>query len=97
MSLESGFAGLNRGGRLVLLGGSPQSFMLDSNLLKIEREVMGSKYATRKEVCDALELVARGEIWPIVSEVVPLEEVEQLHQRLEQGLIIGRAAVRVAD
>ena len=95
-SLESGFAGLNRGGRLVLLGGSPQSFMLDSNLLKIEREVMGSKYATRKEVYDALELVARGEIWPIVSEVVPLEEVEQLHQRLERGLITGRAAVSVA-
>ena len=95
-SLESGFAGLNRGGRLVLLGGSPQSFMLDSNLLKIEREVMGSKYATRKEVYDALELVARGEIWPIVSEVVPLEEVERLHQRLERGLITGRAAISVA-
>jgi len=96
-SLESGFAGLNRGGRLVLLGGSPQPFMLDSNLLKIEREVMGSKYATRDEVRDALDLAARGEIWPIVSEVVPLEEAEELHERLEQGLITGRAAVRVAD
>jgi propanol-preferring alcohol dehydrogenase len=95
-ALEGSFAGLNRGGRLVLLSGAPQPFMLDTDQLKMEREVMGSKYATRAEVRESLELAARGEIWPIVSEVVPLKEAEALHARLEKGLITGRAAVRVA-
>lgn len=96
-SLETGFAGLNRGGRLIVLGGAPQDFTLDTDALKLEREVFGSKYCTRDEVRDALELVAKGEIWPIVSEVVPLEQAEELHARLEAGLITGRAAVLVAD
>jgi propanol-preferring alcohol dehydrogenase len=96
-SLETAFGGLNRGGRLVLLGGSAKPFTLDSELLKLEREVMGSKYATRAEVRESLEIVARGEVWPIVSEVVPLEQAEALHERVEQGLVVGRAAVRVND
>ena len=94
-TLEEGFAGLNRGGRLVVLGGVPQKFSLDTNALKYEREVIGSKYCTRDEVEEALKLVASGEIWPIVSEVVPLEEAEALHARLEAGLVTGRAAVLV--
>ena len=75
-TLKEGFLGLNRGGRLLVLGGVPQNFILDSNALKFEREVMGSKYCTRVEVEEALKIVADGEIWPIVSEVVPLEEAE---------------------
>ena len=94
-TLEEGFAGLNRGGRLVVLGGVPQKFSLDTNALKFEREVIGSKYCTRDEVKEALKLVASGEIWPIVSEVVPLEEAEELHSRIEAGLVTGRAAVLV--
>ena len=94
-TLEEGFAGLNRGGRLVVLGGVPQNFSLDTNALKFEREVIGSKYCTRDEVKEALKLVASGEIWPIVSEVVPLEEAEALHSRIEAGLVTGRAAVLV--
>lgn len=94
-TLKEGFLGLNRGGRLLVLGGVPQNFILDSNALKFEREVMGSKYCTRVEVEEALKIVADGEIWPIVSEVVPLEEAEALHSRLEAGLVIGRAAVSV--
>ncbi|HAA92984.1 MAG TPA: hypothetical protein DCE33_11090 [Rhodospirillaceae bacterium] len=96
-SLETGFGGLNKGGRLIVLGGAPQSFTLDTDALKLEREVIGSKYATRDEVREALDLVATGEIWPIVNDVVPLEEAEALHSRLEQGLVTGRAAVRVAS
>ena len=57
--------------------------------------MIGSKYCTRDEVEEALKLVASGEIWPIVSEVVPLEEAEILHARIEAGLVTGRAAVLV--
>jgi D-arabinose 1-dehydrogenase-like Zn-dependent alcohol dehydrogenase len=61
-----------------------------------ELEVMGSRYATRQEVIDALDLVARGELRSIVTEKVPLAQAEAIHQRLDRGLITGRAALMIA-
>ena len=87
---------LGKGGRLAILGGggAENSFPVSGNWIKDgEREILGSKYATRDEVREALEIVARGELWPIVTETCGLEDVEALHQRVEEGLITGRAAV----
>ncbi|HKV88670.1 MAG TPA: NADPH:quinone oxidoreductase, partial [Candidatus Dormibacteraeota bacterium] len=61
-----------------------------------EQEVLGSRYVTRREVIEALDLVARREVWPVVTDVRPLEEAEALHGRLERGEVIGRAALRIA-
>jgi D-arabinose 1-dehydrogenase-like Zn-dependent alcohol dehydrogenase len=44
-------------------------------------------------VIESLELVARGEVWPLVTEKVPLADGESVHQRLDKGLITGRAAL----
>ena len=96
-TLEAGASALAKGGRLVTLGGNSQPFALDpSQLLRKEIEVMGSRYATRQEVIESLELVARGEFFPIVTEKAPLAEAEALHQRLEKGLVTARAALLVA-
>ena len=43
-----------------------------------------------------MELVARGEVWPLVSDIRPLEEAEELHQRIEDGKVIGRAALLIS-
>ena len=48
------------------------------------------------EVMEALELAARGEVWPLVTEKAPLEQAEAVHQRLEKGLVTGRAALLVS-
>ncbi len=93
-SLESAIAGLNKGGRLVLLAGNSARFDADAPaIMRKEIEVMGSRYATKQEVIESLELVARGELWPLVTEKVPYTEAEAVHQRLETGSITGRAAL----
>jgi len=96
-TLEQGVAALGIGGRLVTLGGSAgEPFMADARaMLRKELELMGSRYCTRQEVIDTLELVARGEVWPLVTEIRPLEEAEELHQRVEAGLVTGRAALLI--
>ena len=97
-SLKDGTRALAKGGRLVILGGGgvDNSFSISGNWLKSgEREILGSRYVTRDEVRESLEIVARGELWPIVTETCPLAEVEALHQRIEAGLVTGRAAVIV--
>jgi len=93
-SIESAIGGMNKGGRLVLLAGNSERFEADGPaIMRKEIEVMGSRYATRQEVIESLELVARGDLWPLVTEKVPLAEAEAIHHRLELGAITGRAAL----
>jgi len=40
--------------------------------------------------------VARGEVWPLVTEIRPLAEAEILHERVERGEVTGRAALAIA-
>jgi len=93
-TLEAGAGALAKGGRLITLGGHSEPFQLDpAQLLRKEIEVMGSRYATRQEVIESLELVARGEFFPIVTEKVPLEQAEAIHARVDKSLVTGRAAL----
>jgi propanol-preferring alcohol dehydrogenase len=93
-TLEAGAKALGRRGRLVTLGGAGQPFTASSrDMLTKELELLGSRYVTRREVLDALDLVARREVWPLVTDVRPLEEAEAVHARVERGEVVGRAAL----
>lgn len=96
-TLEAAVAALGIGGRLVTLGGAGQVFRASAAaMLAKELELLGSRYATRQEVLDSLALVARGDVWPLVTETRRLEDAEAMHDRLERSLPIGRAALLVA-
>ncbi len=60
-----------------------------------EQSPLGGRYVTRLEVIETLELAARSEIWPIVTDVRPMAEAEALHEAVEKGEIIGRGALRI--
>ena len=94
-TLQAGLAALAPGGRLAILGVHRDSrFSVDPLwMLNGEREVIGSRYVTRQEIVDALELVRLGHIRPIVTRTFALEEAEQAHELLGQGAMIGRAAL----
>jgi D-arabinose 1-dehydrogenase-like Zn-dependent alcohol dehydrogenase len=94
-TLEAGAESLSKGGRLVTLGGyAPHPFRVSAaRLLTGELEIMGSRSYTKQEMIEALELCARGEVWPLVTEIYRLEEAEKVHARLDAGSITGRAAI----
>ena len=94
-TLEAAAESLGKGGRLVTLGGySPHPFSVSAaRLLTGELEIMGSRSYTTQEMIEALELCARGQVWPVVTEIYRLEEAEQVHSRLDAGSITGRAAI----
>lgn len=96
-SIEDAVGGLNKGGRLVLLAGNGQRFDADGpTIMRREIEVMGSRYATKQEVIESLELVARGDLWPMVTEKLPFTEAEAVHRRLETAAVTGRAALLIS-
>ncbi|MGB5080118.1 MAG: zinc-binding dehydrogenase [Burkholderiales bacterium] len=97
-TLEAGAKALGRRGRLVTLGGAGQPFQASArDMLAKEQDLLGSRYVTRLEILETLELVARGEVWPMVSDIRPLEQAEALHERLERGEVIGRAALTIGS
>jgi D-arabinose 1-dehydrogenase-like Zn-dependent alcohol dehydrogenase len=95
-TLEAGSQALGRHGRLVTLGGAGQPFRASSmDMLLKEQDLLGSRYVTRTEILETLDLAARREVWPIVTEIRPLEEAEALHDRIERGQVTGRAALLI--
>ncbi len=96
-TLEAGAKALGRHGRLVTLGGAGQRFQVSSlDMLLKEQDLLGSRYVSRVEVLEALDLVARREVWPMVTDIRPLEEAEAVHERVERSEVIGRAALLVS-
>ena len=93
-TLETGARALGKRGRLVALGGAGQPFQANALAMLLgEQELLGSRYVTRADIVEALKLVARGEIQPLVTDIRPLEEAEALHEQVEKGEVIGRAAL----
>ncbi len=94
-TLEAAAEALGKGGRLVTLGGySPEPFRVSAaRMLAGELELLGSRAFSKQELIESLELVARGEFWPLVTETYKLEEAEKVHARLEERSVTGRAAI----
>jgi propanol-preferring alcohol dehydrogenase len=58
-----------------------------------EAGILGSRYATKREVTEAAALVASGTVRPIIGETVAPSGLLELHDRLERGLLLGRGAL----
>jgi D-arabinose 1-dehydrogenase-like Zn-dependent alcohol dehydrogenase len=100
-TLEGAAKALAMRGRLVILGGAGGDFQLSAyDLLYKEQSVLGSRYITRSELLETLdletlELVARGDVWPLVSDIRTWTEAEVVHERVERGEVVGRAALLI--
>ena len=96
-TLEAGAKALGPRGRLVILGGAAKPFQAPAlDMLTKEQSILGSRYVSRSEIMQALDLAARGEVWPLVTVVRPLAEAEAVHNLVERGAVTGRAALQVA-
>jgi propanol-preferring alcohol dehydrogenase len=83
------------GGRLVVLTTfrDVDVVMSPRDLVLRELTILGSRYASKAELAESAALVAAGKIHPVVSQVVPPLEIEQVHRALQDGSLIGRGAV----
>ena len=96
-TVETAISALGPHGRMVTLGGAGENFTANAKTLLLqEQSILGSRYVTRSEIIETLELCARREIWPLVSLIKPLEDVEEVHKLVEKGKITGRAAILIS-
>jgi propanol-preferring alcohol dehydrogenase len=94
-SVSWGMKSLALGGRFVALTTfrDVEVPMSPRDLVLREISVLGSRYASKAELAESAELVAAGTIHPVVSHVVPPEQIEEVHQALRNGTLLGRGAV----
>ncbi len=58
-----------------------------------ELSIVGSRYATKREVAEAARLVAEGEVVPVIGAVVGPGGVLDLHERIRTRRLVGRGAL----
>lgn len=89
---EGSLRSLARNGRLVTCGGTtgPKVSILLPHLFSKNQSVLGSTMGPRSAVPLILELVARGQLRPVLDRVLPLSAVREAHRLLEQRAVLGK-------
>lgn len=87
---------LGRGGRLVFIGevGTEPARVSVARMLYRETEIYGVASPSAGELAELLELIARGEVRPMISETLPLERAADAHVRVGDRAKIGKIALR---
>jgi len=90
-TLAESVASLRRGGRLVILGYSQDRYALDPRQIAInELEVLGTRSGGRQNTADAIRVVADPCWKPIVTDILPIEQVNEALKRMRTGQALGR-------
>lgn len=96
-SISSAFASLAPQGKLVLLGhfhpGDPLHIDDPQDVIRKEISILGSRYATKQEFREAIEMVERGLIKPVITSLYKFEDTDKALRDVEDGKVLGRAVV----
>ncbi len=89
-TMTAGFASLRRGGRMVVVGYTPELFPLSGKeLAQNEKEVIGTRAGRRDDLRRCLKLYARGALTSIVRQTFALDQVNEALAHLRSG-VTGR-------
>jgi propanol-preferring alcohol dehydrogenase len=94
-TLNQALNALALSGRIVVLGVDPKAILqvAPGRILRGEVGIIGSRYASRAEVFEAVEMVRRGDVRAIIGARGRLEDVPRLHAEINQHRVIGRAVI----
>jgi NADPH:quinone reductase-like Zn-dependent oxidoreductase len=90
---------LKRGGRLVICGATTGPVVsLDlRRLFWHQWNILGSTLGNRREYGEILELAHAGELWPVIDQVVPLDDAPVAFERLQHGEQMGKLVLEVTQ
>ena len=94
-SLQWSLPCLKRRGRLVLVGYDPSSpYPLNAMEMHYNEWIIcGSRTSTKQEVLEAIDLVQRGRIKPVVSKLFPWTEANEAIKEIQKGTGVGRTVL----
>ena len=82
-----------KGGAAFLVGFYDPQVVLPLTPRSLSGEIVltGSRYCTRQQLAEAVELVAQGRIRPVITRVCQREEADEVLRRIESLALAGRA------
>ncbi|MGC8948864.1 MAG: zinc-binding dehydrogenase, partial [Thermoprotei archaeon] len=95
-TFEQSFRSVRWGGRIIVVGNvnvQPVNLNLGPLILR-GVTISGSVSSTKIDLLQALRLTAEGKIKPIIHDVVPLEQVQQVHDMMRKKETVGRVLLR---
>lgn len=98
-SWQGSLRALRRGGRLVICGASTGP-MVSLDLRRLfwhQWTILGSTLGSRQEYVEIVRLAGEGKLWPVVDQVVPLDQAVGALERLSQGIQTGKLVIEVAQ
>jgi len=95
-SIHDGLKICRRGGKIIIVGYTEQNVPIDLYTLMIqEKEIIGARGSTKRDLIEAVRLVEQGKIKPYVSDTFPLDEINVGLKKLREGKIIGRGVLMI--
>lgn len=97
-SLRWSLDALDTGGRLVVVTTfrGVDTILSSRELVLGEKAMIGSRYCGKGELLQAGALLARGDIQAVIGRRVTLDGVEEVHDLLRRGELVGRGALVMA-
>jgi propanol-preferring alcohol dehydrogenase len=90
-TLKEGVDSLCHGGRLVILGYTQERYPLDPRQIAVhEIEVIGTRSGGRQDTVESIQFVADRRWKPIVTDLFPIDRVEEAHQLMREAKALGR-------
>ncbi len=98
-TLAAGARALGPRGALVVLGVTAGAEVRADALQMLLNEsvVMGTRYCNRAEIAASLDLVARGQVTPIIGRRYPLDALNDAFAAIRANEVFGRVVIEIAD
>ena len=93
----SSLRSLRPGGRMVVCGATSGP-MVSLDLRRLfwrQWSVLGSTLGSRREYDAIVALAEKGQLWPLVDQVVPLSRAVEAYQRMLRGEQTGKLVIEV--
>lgn len=82
------------GGRLIIIGYTQERLQLDPRLVAVhEIEIIGSRCGGRQDTIEAIDFVSKKDWKSVVSDIFPLEKVNDALKFLRDGKALGRIVI----
>ena len=87
---------LGMGARWIFIGQLTGDFVRlnPAQLFMKDITIRSAKSTSRRQLQDALGLVAQGQVRPVITDVLPLEEAARAHRLVEAGDSVGRVLLK---
>ncbi len=94
-TMQAGIAALRPGGRLVLVGYTPDDLQVPGKeMAQKELTLLGTRAGTRQDLQQVARLLAQGSLQSIVSRTFPMAEANAALDVLRSGRVNGRIVLR---